>query len=181
VAISYRARGNCGFVVEIHQEPATVLARYASVSVRFAASSVLDVAEESGRFTLTERGLEHAFIKDYDNIPGNEPATWARRFDVSSWGVFSALRDGQLVGAAALGPTDKLLSHDGDATDAAALWDLRVSPEARRGGVGKALFQAAEQWTSGETNKFGRVGQAPTVTPRTPTGEEALGVWTRHP
>ena len=33
-----------------------------------------------------------------------------------------------------------------DRSDLAVLWDLRVSPEMRRRGVGSALFAAAEQW-----------------------------------
>ena len=32
-------------------------------------------------------------------------------------------------------------------SDLAVLWDIRVQPDARRSGVGSALFEAAERWS----------------------------------
>ena len=77
--------------------------------------------------------------KDYDRYEGNHPADWARRLDVSNWGLFFAEAKGKRVGAAVLRLPEPGLAE---------LWDLRVAPEWRRQGVGRALLRAAEEWAA---------------------------------
>ena len=85
-------------------------------------------------------------MKDYDAIPGNHPTDWARKFDLSNWGVLSARLDGEHVGGAMVAlktPGFSMLEERGDL---GVLWDIRVAPHARGCGVGAALFGRAEQW-----------------------------------
>ena len=96
--------------------------------------------------TGADRPVEVPWGKDYDALPGNHPTAWASRFDLSSWGLLSAHLDGRLVGGAVVAfrtpGVDLLEGRD----DLAVLWDLRVAPDARRTGVGRALFAAAATW-----------------------------------
>ena len=135
--------------VEVSEQPLTALEDYASVPIAFEVSMVLDVAEQGqgrGEFILTERSLDLPYVKDYDAIAGEQPHQWARRFDMSNWGVLLAQAAGQRVGGAVVAcHTPGLIMLEGR-DDLAVLWDIRVSPEARGQGVGSALFRAAEAW-----------------------------------
>jgi GNAT superfamily N-acetyltransferase len=99
-----------------------------------------------GEFILTERSLDVPYVKDYDAISGGQPHLWARRFDVSNWGVLMAQTEGQRVGGAVVAFNTPGLSILEGRDDLAVLWDIRVSPNARGQGVGSALFRAAEVW-----------------------------------
>ena len=83
--------------------------------------------------------MEHPFTKDYDAIPGNDPMSWANRFDTARWRILAAYAGGQHVGGAVVVPA---------ASRIVLLWDLRVSPRFRRTGVASALFAATEQWAA---------------------------------
>jgi GNAT superfamily N-acetyltransferase len=134
--------------IVVRQEPPTALAEYAAIPTAFEVNEIFDVAPEpdrNGRFALSARRLAVPYVKDYD-AAGEHPAHWARRFDISEWGFFSASSEGQRVGAAAvaadvLGP-DLLEGR----LSVALLWDIRVVPAWRRHGVGSVLFEAAETW-----------------------------------
>ena len=134
--------------VEIAEEPAAALAELARIPISFEVHSVLDVAgpQEGGDFVLTERRLAVPHVKDYDAIDGEGPASWARRFDVSGWGFFSARAEGRREGAAAVAFDTPGVTMLEGRRDLAVLWDLRVAPDARGQGVGSALFRAAEAW-----------------------------------
>lgn len=133
--------------VEVIEEPITALAEYTSVSIAFEVGRIFDIAELGnglGKFILTERRLDVPYVKDYDAIKGENPAQWARRFDVSNWGLFAASLAGRRIGGAVVAfDTPGLTTLDRDA-GLAVLWDIRVSPNARGQRVGSALFQAAE-------------------------------------
>jgi GNAT superfamily N-acetyltransferase len=135
--------------VEVNEQPLTSLEEYADVPIAFEVSMVLDVAEQGEplcEFVLTERRLDLPYVKNYDAIDGEQPHQWAKRFDISNWGVFMARVEGQRVGGAVVAfNTPGLLMLEGR-DDLAVLWDIRVSTEARGQGVGAALFRAAERW-----------------------------------
>jgi GNAT superfamily N-acetyltransferase len=135
--------------VEISEQPLSALGEYANVPISFDVSVVLDVAEQgkgSSEFVLTERSLNLPYLKDYDSIDGKQPHLWAKRFDLSNWGVFMAHLKGRGVGGAVVAfNTPGVLMLEGR-DDLAVLWDIRVSPDARGQGVGSALFRAAERW-----------------------------------
>jgi ribosomal protein S18 acetylase RimI-like enzyme len=116
---------------------------YAHIPIRFEVTEVFDVMTSGHgdtRFELSLRKLGVSYLKDYDAIGEEDPASWAKRFDVSKWGFLAARDDGQRVGGA-------VVILEGQ-SDLAVLWDIRVAPSARGRGVGSALFAAAEAWAS---------------------------------
>ena len=98
------------------------------------------------RFTLSERVIDVPYLKDYDQIEGEGPMHWARRYDVRPWGYLQARSSAGLLGGAVVAfRTPELTLLEGRA-DLAALWDIRVTPAMRGHGLGTKLFQAAEDW-----------------------------------
>lgn len=135
--------------LEISEEPITALAEYACVPISFEVTRVLDVSPREdghGGFRLTERAIATPWVKDYDAIPGEGPATWPKRFDLSHWGLFAARLSGRRVGGAAVAFQTPGLEMLEGREDLAVLWDLRVAPDARGQGVGLGLLHAAEAW-----------------------------------
>ncbi|MEO5930057.1 MAG: GNAT family N-acetyltransferase [Candidatus Kapaibacterium sp.] len=135
--------------IDLREEPMHNLDAYASIPIAFTVATVFDVAvEDDGarRFVLSERRIDHPYVKDYDAIGGEHPGRWGERFDLSRWGLIAAYREGERVGGAVIAfntaGVDMLEGRD----DLAVLWDIRVAPKARGTGVGSALFRAAEQW-----------------------------------
>ena len=127
----------------------TALADYARVPIVFTVDRVLDVTTRHDgpeRFALSERRLDAPYVKDYDAITGDGPLQWARHYDLSNWALFSARLAGRLVGGAAVAfDTPEFTMLEGR-RDLAVLWDIRVSPDVRRHGVGAALFERVEAW-----------------------------------
>jgi GNAT superfamily N-acetyltransferase len=135
--------------IEIAEEPMAALPGYARVPIIFTVDRVLDVTNRddgSGRFALSERRLEVPYEKDYDAIAGEGPLHWGRRFDLSKWALFTARFAQRIVGGATVAFDTPGLTMLEGRRDLAVLWDIRVVPDARRQGVGSALFQRAETW-----------------------------------
>jgi len=136
--------------IVLTEETMTVLPEYACVPIAFTIDRVLDVTNRddgSGGFHLSERRVEEPYEKDYDAIAGEGPLQWGRRFDLSNWTLFVARLANRIVGGATVAfDTPDLTLLEGR-RDLAVLWDIRVSPDARRQGVGCALFQRVERWT----------------------------------
>jgi GNAT superfamily N-acetyltransferase len=133
--------------VEIRQEPVTSLEEYANIPIAFVVNSILDVETLRGgerEFRLTERRIDIPYVKDYDSIEGEGPASWPARFDLLNWAFILARSEGHVIGGAALAFAAPELDIVEGGADLAILWDLRVSPGARRQGVGASLFRAAE-------------------------------------
>ena len=136
--------------IEVTEEPIKTLEEYAAVPIKFEVNKVFDVMDQqggSGEFVLKERTLDLPYVKDYDAIEGEHPTQWARRFDISNWGIFAARVEGRRVGGVALAFNTSGLDMLEGREDLAVLWDIRVSPDARGQGIGSALFRAAEQWS----------------------------------
>jgi GNAT superfamily N-acetyltransferase len=135
--------------VQITEVQVTELDEYASISIAFEAPVVFDVLEQGGDVSdvvLSERVLGAPYVKDYDSIKGDAPNEWPIRFDVSNWGFLVAHIDGRRVGGAAIAfDTPGVDMLDGR-RDVAVLWDIRIAAEARRAGVGSALFRRVEAW-----------------------------------
>lgn len=134
----------------VEQESLSLLARHARISIGFRVDRVLEPSLRGGSglegIVLLEVPVAHPWHKDYDTLSGNGPTDWARKFDLTNWGLLGAYRDHQRVGGAVIAHrtpgVDLLQGRD----DLAILWDLRVAPEARGSQVGAALFRAAEHW-----------------------------------
>jgi len=135
--------------IDLAQEPVSRLAEYARVPIAFTVDRVADVAHDNdrpGRFVLTERRVAIPGEKDYDAIAGDGPLTWARRFDLSKWALFTARVATRLVGGAVAAFDAPELTMLEGRRDLAVLWDIRVSPNMRGRGVGSALFGKVEAW-----------------------------------
>ena len=137
--------------LEIRQEALTPVAliEHGRVSIAFVVDQIFDLALTDGGLggmVLTELPVAEPYVKDYDAIEGEGPAGWAKRFDVSSWGMIGAFRDGARIGGAVIAFRTADLHMLGGRDDVAVLWDIRVAPEQRGSGVGSALFRAAERW-----------------------------------
>ena len=123
------------------------IAAYERVPIRFEVRDILDIAGTPGQYRLTPRPSSRPYFKDYDAEPDERPSKWNIRFDVSNWQLFVAHEENETLGAAAVArATDGLHILEGR-SDLAVLWDIRVRPDARRSGVGSALFDAAEPWS----------------------------------
>jgi GNAT superfamily N-acetyltransferase len=132
------------------EEPMTAIPEYAGVPIVFTVDGVLAVTsrdDDSGGFALSERSIDVPYDKDYDAIAGEGPLQWARRFDLSNWALFTARFARRIVGGATVVFDTPGVAMLEGRRDLAALWDIRVSPELRRQGVGSALFERVEAWS----------------------------------
>jgi ribosomal protein S18 acetylase RimI-like enzyme len=131
--------------VDVCEEPIAELGGYATITIAFEVSRVLDVSFESGSWTLTERSIDEPYIKDYDASEAERPSSWARRFDISHWVMLVARHEDQPIGVAVVAMNTPGLDMLENRTDVAALWDIRVAPAHRGRRVGTALFDAVEE------------------------------------
>ena len=121
----------------VERRPVRDLEAYVQVPIAFEGRSRLDLdALREGRFVEIP---VVPFRKDYDAL--SPPADWPGRFDVRNWSLLLAAGGGAAVAWNAPG-VDMLEGRD----DLAVLWDLRVAPERRGQGVGRALVEAALDW-----------------------------------
>jgi inorganic pyrophosphatase/GNAT superfamily N-acetyltransferase len=134
----------CRVPVEVREEPISTLPQHAEIPIAFTVERVCDIEDGPGGFAFTERVLDAPYVKDYDEH--ETPMQWATRFDVSKWGLLSAFGAGQRVGGAVVAVDTPGLNLLHGRTDLALLWDIRVGPEYRKGGIGSALFRAVEGW-----------------------------------
>jgi GNAT superfamily N-acetyltransferase len=137
--------------LDIQEEVLTsaALSEHAAIPIAFVVDRVLEVRLLDGGLggmSLTETGVTGPYVKDYDALEGEGPQCWPGRFDVSNWGLIGARRDGVSVGGAVIATRTPDLHMLGGRDDVAVLWDIRVSPRERGGGVGSALFRAAGDW-----------------------------------
>ncbi len=134
--------------VEVREQPPAALAEYAAIPVSFDVGSQLRVGWVQGGLggiKLPEELVDPPYLKDYD-AAGASPLDWAKRWDVSSWGVILARDATEAVGGAVVAcrtPGPYLLD---ERDDLAALVDLRVKPQRRREGIGRRLFACAARW-----------------------------------
>jgi GNAT superfamily N-acetyltransferase len=110
------------------------------------ACEVVSRTDSLGGFVLSERSIETPYVKNYDGIPGEGPAQWARRFDISIWGFIRARSKSRLIGGAVVAFNTGNVAMLEGRRDLAVLWDIRVSPDVRGKGVGSELLRASEAW-----------------------------------
>jgi GNAT superfamily N-acetyltransferase len=120
------------------------IADYAAIPIAFETSSRIDLdALRAGQ--LVEIPMP-ARRKEYDEFAEERSTALPTRFDVGNWGVLFAFDGGARVGGAIVAwdcPGFHMLESR---LDLAVLADIRVAPEARGCGVGRALVSSAEGW-----------------------------------
>ena len=134
--------------LEIVVEGPASLADLACIPIAFQVDRVLVVDDRDGEgdVVLAERSLDLPYVKDYDREPGNSPTDWAARLDLANSGFIAAYSNGKRIGGAVITfKTEGVTMLEGR-TGLAVLWDIRVAPDARRRGVGGALFRTAQAW-----------------------------------
>lgn len=110
-----------------------------------------------GGFRLIEERLSAPYVKAYSSQSEDRPSRWAGTYDMSRWGILLARDGGRPVGGAAVAvdagvyPLDRFQRKD-----LAVLWDIRVTPEERGRGIGKALFRKAAGWA--RERGYGQLG-----------------------
>lgn len=138
--------------VLIVEEPIARLDRHAEVPISFEVNRVLEVSLPDaglGGLVLSEVAVTAPWVKDYDATKGEGPTRWARRFDVSNWGLLAAHDGDRRVGGAVIAFNTAGVNMLEGRADVAVLWDLRVRPEARGTRIGSGLFAAAVTWARG--------------------------------
>jgi GNAT superfamily N-acetyltransferase len=133
----------------LREESPDALGDHARVSIAFEVRERLAVRAPDGGLGGLPLVLERVvppYVKDYDAGPDDHPTAWARRFDLTRWGILAAHDGAARVGGAVVAwDTPDVALLEGRA-DLAVLWDLRVAPPRRGQGIGAALFGAAEAW-----------------------------------
>jgi ribosomal protein S18 acetylase RimI-like enzyme len=134
--------------IQIPNATPALLVEYAQVPIAFVVrevftSEAIDKLRHGEHATPTP--VPVPYRKDYDAYAGHHPTDWPRRFDLSGWIILAATEGHKRIGAAALAVNDPELDLRGDLSGRALIWDLRVAPEARRRGVGRALLRAAQR------------------------------------
>jgi GNAT superfamily N-acetyltransferase len=134
--------------VTIVEQSVARLAELANVPNAFEVRRRYEIAEgrKSAGFELVEQPVDPPYRKDYDAIESNGPAAWSSRFDVTDWGLLTAIASGRWLGGAVVVAGTPGLDMLEGRDDLALLWDIRVAPENRRGGIGTALLGAVESW-----------------------------------
>lgn len=134
--------------LDVAQIGADELEMYAAVPSSYLVTGRMVRARDGalGELSLREVPVSEPYVKRYDDRADSAPLAWPNRFDLTSWGLFLARRNGTVVGAAAISPD--AAAHAGYAElGSSVLWDVRVAAEHRGTGVGVALFGAAQRWS----------------------------------
>lgn len=124
------------------------LAEYCAVPSLVEVHSILQVKSIDSGFgglALELVPVPTPYIKDYDSY-GETPADWPAKWDLSNWCLLLATVGGKPVGAACVVTRTPAIRMLEGRDDLAVLWDIRVAPEYKRRGIGRALFSASVEW-----------------------------------
>ncbi len=135
------------FIVE---ESVEVLPDYSRIPISFEVRSVFEIQlvdRGLGGLALSERTVDCPWVKNYDDF-GENPASWAARWDLSKWGIMSAHVDASRVGACVIAYDTPGVYSLGGRKDMAVLWDIRIHPDFRGKGIGSRLLDAAAAWAA---------------------------------
>jgi ribosomal protein S18 acetylase RimI-like enzyme len=132
--------------VRIQREDARLLEAYASVSIAFEVSEIVDLSTlRRGSPRLTWSPTSPSWTKDYDALIRHSPLGWESDYAIDKWVFLAAYDDtAERLGCAAVVIDPDGIVAVGGRLDYAMLWDLRVAPFARRRRIGSALLCAVE-------------------------------------
>lgn len=137
---------------EIAEIGPAALGRYGTVPIAFVVRSILQpivVDGGLGGITLHEELVPMPYTKDYDTYGEGRPQDWPKEFDVDNWGFFLATDGGNPIGGATVAYDTPAVYMLVQRRDLGVLWDIRVHPDRRGEGIGKALFWRAAEWCRG--------------------------------
>jgi len=97
-----------------------------------------------GGLNLVEVPVPEPYTKDYD--VEELPEQWQKSWDLSNWGLVFAMEGEQRIGSAVVAWQTEGVNMLQGRDDLAVLWDIRVKPDYRGSGAGRALFAAAADW-----------------------------------
>ncbi len=130
--------------VEIRREDYRSLPAHASVPITFDVRAVIHIAAmRPDHLTVPTRAVGRPWEKNYDAVPGNDPATWPSRFDIRPWNYLASYLEASRVGGAIVVAEPLAAAQLDGRPGASILWDLRVAPASRRRGIGRRLVAAA--------------------------------------
>ncbi len=135
-------------LIEMVERSPAALSQYEEVPIAFRVEThflVVPIDDGLRGLTFIEEPVV-PYIKDYDAFETERPSAWVKRFDISRWGIFSALDEAQRIGCAAVAWGTPELDMLEGRKDLACLLDLRVHPDYRNKGIGRVLFSYAVNW-----------------------------------
>ena len=144
----------------VTEEPLSALEAYGRVPIAFEVARVFELSVMDGGFgglRLTERAVDTPYVKDYGTARGEGPTRWAKRWDISNWGLLSAFVDDVRIGGCVIAYDTVGVDRLEGRNDVAALWEIRVRPEYRRMGVGSRLFEGAVGWAAQRACRYLKV------------------------
>jgi ribosomal protein S18 acetylase RimI-like enzyme len=122
-----------------------VLETYAGIATEYEVTSRVDVdALRIGDLVSTP--VEPPYTKSLDD---EDPRDWPVLYDLEGWALLLAVDGGDTVGACAVATGLMSIYFDSEPWEA-LLWDIRVAPQYRGRGAGKALIDAAADWARSE-------------------------------
>ncbi len=120
------------------------LEEYINVPSGFNTSQILQVIPSHNGLEgirLIEKKLINPIEKDYDSI--EPPLKWAEIWNLSNWVMITAYIKDRLVGGCIVAHNTEGVNILEGRSDLSALWDIRVSPNFQRRGIGSQLFDHA--------------------------------------
>jgi len=133
--------------IEIRKQSIQDLHRYGNITISF-------TADERFKIKWLNNGLDGIQFNEESIIPplkidfdlDENPSQWAEKWDIEHWGIFTAYVNNIHVGGAIVAYDTPGVYMLESRPDLACLWDIRVTQEWRRYGVGTALFQHVVSW-----------------------------------
>ena len=138
-------------MIEIHEISPSQLDDYAKVPISFTVSSILQIEllqSGLGGILFKEESVGNPYVKDYDSSPEGGPMDWSSHFEIKNWGFFLAKDNLDPIAGAAIAYNTNGINMLEERDDLSVLWDIRVRPENRGIGIGKALFKRACEWSA---------------------------------
>lgn len=110
---------------------------YSTIDPSFEVKTIYEVTQENngiGGLRFVEVDVT-PYIKNYDRIQGNSPIEWISSLDLEQAVMFLVRISNRVAGGALL-----ITDRQNNFNLTASLWDIRVSPESRRRGIGRSVI-----------------------------------------
>ena len=133
--------------MEILEIPTSRITDYESISISFEVQTIFEIETPEnglGGMRFIEKPVS-PYLKDYDAL--GPPHSWLGEFDTTNWGFFLATESETPLAAAAVAWNTNGVDMLEGRRDMSVLWDIRVSPNWRGKGLGKALLAYAADWS----------------------------------